>query len=98
MGLATLVTGIWVSEAVFKAMLLTGGLFWALTTSFTSRWRDERFWMIVALLFILHLVAIGAIMNRIAAMNLYSLLVIIFAEGAVMLVVLFLMGQPSDSS
>jgi len=97
LGIAMLVGSIWFSEAVLKAGLLTACLFWALTTLFTSRWRDERFWMVVALLFALHLVAISAIMGRIAAMNLYSLLVIGFTEIAIMVVVLLVTGQRGDA-
>ena len=58
MVLAALALTVWFSEAVVKAGVLTGSLFGALTTSFTSRWRDSRFWIVVALLFSVHLVAI----------------------------------------
>jgi hypothetical protein len=90
---ATWVSAIWVSEALLKATVMTGGLFWALTTSFTSRWRDLSFWMIVALLFTIHVVAIGAIMDRIASMNLYSFLIIGFTEIAIMFPILLIFGQ-----
>src|SRR5438876_12103727 len=75
LGLAMLVGSIWFSESQLKAGLLTAGLFWALTTSFTSRWRDLRFWTVVAFLFALHLIAISAVIGCMASMNLYSILV-----------------------
>ena len=96
-GLPTMAVMIWFPEAVVKAAVLTGGLFWALTTSFTSRWRDSRFWIVVALLFTVHLVAISAFIGRMASLNAYSLVVIAFAEAAVMVVVLLVTGQRADS-
>ncbi len=97
-GLAMLVGSIWFSESQLKAALLTASLFWALTTSFTSRWRDPAFWMFVALLFTLHLVAISAVSGRMAAMNLYSLLVIGFVELTLMFVVVFFTGRIRNDS
>jgi hypothetical protein len=90
LGLAMLDGSICFSESQLKAGLLTASLFWALTTSFTSRWRDPTFWTVVGFLFALHLVAIGAVMGRMGAMNLYSILVIGFVELALMFVVVFL--------
>jgi hypothetical protein len=96
-GLATLAVMVWCSEAVVKAALLTGGLFWALTTSFTSRWQESRFWIVVGLLFTAHLVAIGAFIGRMAALNAYSLVILAFSEAAIMVLVLFVTGQRPDS-
>ena len=96
-GLPTLAVMIWFPEAVVKAAVLTGGLFWALTTSFTSRWRDSKFWIVVALLFAVYLVAMSAFIGRMAALNTYSLVIIGFAEIAVMVVVLLVAGQRADS-
>jgi hypothetical protein len=96
-GLATLAVMVWFSEAVVKAAVLTGGLFWALTTLFTSRWRDSKFWVVVALLFTVHLVAISAFIGRIAALNACSMVVIGSAEVAIMIVVLLVTGQRADS-
>jgi hypothetical protein len=98
LGLAMLVGSIWFSESQLKSGLLTASLFWALTTSFTPRWRDPTFWTVVAFLFALHLVAISAVMSRMAAMNLYSILVIGFVELAFMFLVVFLTGGAPDDS
>ena len=98
LGLAMLVGSIWFSESQLKAGLLTASLLWALTTSFTSRWRDPTFWAVVGLLFALHLVAISAVMGRMGAMNSYSILVIGFVELALMFVVVFLTGTIRNDS
>ena len=98
LGLAMLVGSSWFSEPQLTAALLTASLFWALTTSFTSRWRDPTFWTVVAFLFALHLVAISAVMGRMGAMNLYSILVIGFVELALMFVVVFLTGTIRNDS
>ena len=98
LGLAMLVGSIWFSESQLKAGLLTASLFWALTTSFISRWRDPTFWTVVGLLFAVHLVAISAVISRMGAMNLYSILVIGFVELALMFVVVFLTGTIRNDS
>jgi hypothetical protein len=86
------------SEGILKAGLLTCALFWGLTTSFMSRWSDFRFWATVAVLLALHIVALSAVANRMAAMNLYSLLMIVLPEAVVMFVVLMLTGQDKKTS
>jgi hypothetical protein len=98
LGLAMLVGSIWFSESQLKAGLLTASLFWALTTSFSSRWRDSTFWIVVGFLFALHLVAISAVMRRMGAMNLYSILVIGFVELALMFVVVLLTATIRNDS
>jgi len=97
-GIAMLVCSAWFSEGVLKASLLTVGLFWGLTTSFTARWHDGRFWMIVAVLFAVHVVLISGAVERLGSMHLYSLLAIGIPEALVMFLILVLTGNLSENA
>jgi hypothetical protein len=92
-GIAMLISALWFSEGVLKAALLTIGLFWALTTSFTSKWRDVRFWMTIGILFTVHVIAISGVTQKLAGMNLLSMLLILACEVPVMVLTLIVTGH-----
>jgi hypothetical protein len=58
-GLALLVLGHWVtvlqSHNVYVAAAMTGGVAWALMSTFRRDWANAGFWVIFVLLFLVHL-------------------------------------------
>lgn len=98
LGVAMLVASHWLTEGTLKAAALTAALLWAVTTSFMSRWRDPRFWAVVATIMGFHVVMIRGVVGRLTDMGIESLLVIGVTEAIVMaLIVMLFCGRQEQS-